>query len=170
MCSLSMLIACERRIYGLTLHLETLIFELFMRIVVLLGAALNFLIGIGHLVCMFYLDAIFKIYGIDDFMDRFTAVNPVLPYVITAIIAMAFFVAGLYGIASLGIVNCHLPLQRIAVWVIVVVYFCRALYGVLVLFDEFTWLEMSSVTVSLVLSVCYMPLLFCRKNKKLTLN
>lgn len=72
-----------------------------MKALIKVGVVLNLLIGLGHLLCMAALDKIFAIYGISDVMDRIAQYGTYLPYVITIIIAVAFFVVALYGMSAL---------------------------------------------------------------------
>ena len=44
-----------------------------MRKLVLLGAILHFAIGAGHLACLFCLEAVFNIYGINGMMGEIAA-------------------------------------------------------------------------------------------------
>lgn len=93
-----------------------------MRKLVLFGAILHFVIGAGHLACMFCLEAVFKIYGINGIMDEIAAHGAGLPYLITICIAVAFFIAGSYGLSVLGLIH-RMPLQKIAVITMLVVFF-----------------------------------------------
>ena len=65
-----------------------------MRKLVLLGVILHFVIGVGHLACLFCLEAVFGIYGINGIMDEIAVHGAALPYLITIGIAAAFFLAG----------------------------------------------------------------------------
>lgn len=80
-----------------------------MRKLVLLGVILHFVIGVGHLACLFCLEAVFNIYGINGMMGEIAAHGAGLPYLITVCIAIAFFIAGSYGLSVLGLVH-RMPL------------------------------------------------------------
>lgn len=129
-----------------------------MKKLVFCGAVLHFVIGAGHLVCLSCLDTVFNIYGINEIMDKMAARWAGLPYLITICIAMAFFLAGSYGLSVLGLIH-RLPLQRIAVITMLVVFFGRAIWGITMLTETFSWLEMSSTGVSILLGICYAPCL-----------
>lgn len=129
-----------------------------MRKLVLLGVILHFVIGVGHLACLFCLEAVFGIYGINGIMDEMAAHGAALPYLITIGIAIAFFIAGSYGLSVLGLVH-RMPLQKTAVITMLVVFFGRTIWGVTMLVDSFTWLEVSSSVVALLLGICYVPCL-----------
>lgn len=129
-----------------------------MRKLVLLGAILHFVIGAGHLACLFCLEAVFNIYGINGIMDEIAAHGAGLPYLITICIAVAFFIAGSYGLSVLGLIH-RMPLQKTAVITMLVVFFGRTIWGITMLVDNFTWLEMSSTSVAALLGICYIPCL-----------
>lgn len=133
-----------------------------MKVLIKVGVALNLLIGFGHLLCMAALDKIFAIYGINDTMDRIAQYGAYLPYVITVIIAVAFFAVALYGMSALKVIP-RLPLQTTAMTTIVVVFLGRVIWGLTMLIPHFSWLELSSTGVALLLAVCYMPYL-CNKS------
>ena len=77
---------------------------------------------------------------------------------ITVCIAVAFFIAGSYGLSVLGLVH-RMPLQKIAVITMLVVFFGRTIWGITMLVENFSWLEMSSTGVAALLGICYIPCL-----------
>lgn len=129
-----------------------------MKRLVELGVVLHFLIGIGHLACMFRLDTVFRFYGIDGFMDKVAEFGSALPYLITICIAAAFFLAGFYGLSALGAIR-RLPLQRAAFVTMVVLFLGRAAWGIGLLIHDFSWLELSSTCFALLLGICYVSCL-----------
>lgn len=129
-----------------------------MRKLVLLGVILHFVIGAGHLACLFCLEAMFGIYRINGIMDEIAAHGAALPYLITIGIAAAFFLAGCYGLSVLGLIR-RLPLRKAAIVTILVLFFGRTVWGVTMLVDNFSWLEVSSSVVALLLGICYIPCL-----------
>ena len=129
-----------------------------MRKLVLLGAILHFVIGAGHLACLFCLETVFHIYGINSIMDEIATHGAALPYLITVCIAMAFFLAGSYGLSVLGLIH-RMPLQKAAVITMLIVFFGRTIWGLTMLIENFSWLEMSSTGVAFLLGTCYVPCL-----------
>lgn len=129
-----------------------------MRKLVLLGAILHFVIGAGHLACLFCLETMFNIYGINGIMAEIATHGAGLPYLITICIAVAFFIAGSYGLSVMGLIH-RMPLQKTAVITMLVVFFGRTIWGITMLVDNFTWLEMSSTCVAALLGICYIPCL-----------
>ncbi len=141
-----------------------------MRKLVLLGGILHFVIGTGHLACLFCLETVFNIYGINGIMEEIAAHGAALPYLITICIAMAFFLAGCYGLSALGLIR-RLPLRKAAIVTMQVLLFGRAIWGVTMLVDSFFWLEVSSTGVALLLGICYIPCLgIISKERAMRLN
>ncbi len=132
-----------------------------MKLMIKIGVALNILICLGHLLCMASLDKVFAIYGIDGIMDNIAQHGAFLPYAITVVIALAFFIVALYGLSALRAIP-RLPLQTTAMAAIVIVFLGRAAAGIATLIPSFTWLEFSSTLTSLLLAVCYLPYLCSR--------
>lgn len=129
-----------------------------MRKLVLLGVILHFVIGAGHLACLFRLETVFNVYGINGMMDEIATYGAWLPYFITVCIAVAFIIAGSYGLSALGLIR-RLPLRKAAIVTMLVLFFGRAIWGVTMLVDSFSWLEVSSTSVALLLGICYTPCL-----------
>lgn len=130
-----------------------------MRKLVLFEVILHFAIGVGHLGCLFCLDAVFNIYGINGIMGEIATHGAWLPYFITMCIAAAFFLAGCYGLSALGIITHRLPLQKTAFLTMLVIFFGRAAWGIAMLIKNFSWLEIASTSVALLLGICYTPCL-----------
>ena len=86
-----------------------------------LGAILHFIIAIGHVACLFFLEEAFKAYGILDDMTSMCFGQAWLLYVLTIALALAFAVAGLYALSASGDIK-RLPLQRLVIIAIVVVH------------------------------------------------
>ena len=79
------------------------------------AAVLNFLLAAGHVLCLFRLDAAFRLYRIEPFMDRLAALWPPIPYLITLGVACGLTVCGLYALSAAGAIR-PLPLLRPAVY------------------------------------------------------
>ena len=92
------------------------------------AATLNFLLAAGHLLCLFRLDAAFRLYRIDPFMERLAACWSPLPALITLGIACCLAVCGLYALSAAGTIR-PLPLLRPAVYAIGSLFLLRALGG-----------------------------------------
>lgn len=120
------------------------------------GAALHFLIAIGHVCSLFALDKAFEAYGIKDFMYQMVSGHTWMLYALTIGLAFAFCVAGLYALSATGDIR-RLPLTRMAVITIVVLYSLRALVGGIICINDFTWLRCFSSLIPAVIAWCYWP-------------
>lgn len=121
-----------------------------------LGAILHFMISIGHFACLFFPEEAFKAYHILEVMTRLCFDQVWLLYAVTIAIALAFAVAGLYALSATGDVR-RLPLQRIVVIAIVVVYSLRAALGIGSLVCSFSFLQLFSSLIPAFLVWCYLP-------------
>ena len=120
------------------------------------GAALHFLIAIGHACCLFALDEAFEAYGIKDAMHQMVSGHVWMLYALTIGLAIAFCVAGFYALSATDDIR-HLPLTRIAIIAIVVLYSLRALVGGISCISDFTWLRCFSSLIPAVIAWCYWP-------------
>lgn len=128
-----------------------------------LGAVLHFLIAIGHLACLFFLEEAFRAYGISEQMNSLCLGHTWALYAVTALLALAFAVAALYALAANGDI-IKLPLQRLAIITIIAVYGARTIIGVCWLTGEFSWLQFFSTLMPAILVWCYLP--GANKNKE----
>ncbi len=121
-----------------------------------IGSIINFIIGIGHLVCLAFLNMVFEVYGIKDIMNRIAAYyGHCFPYIITVIIALCFFACGIYGLSVCGIIR-RLPLLKLGIFVISSVFLFRALWGILIMISSFNCIELSSTFVSALVGSLYL--------------
>ena len=121
-----------------------------------LGAILHFIIAIGHIACLFLLEEAFKAYDILDVMTNMCFGQTWLLYVLTIALALAFAVAGLYALSAAGDIK-RLPLLRLVIIAIVVVYSIRTVLGLGSLVWDFSWLKLFSSLVPALLVWCYLP-------------
>ena len=122
----------------------------------LFGVILHFIIAIGHVACLFFLEEAFKAYDILDEMTSMCFGLTWLLYVLTIVLALAFAVAGLYALSASGDIK-RLPLQRLVIIAIVVVYSIRAVLGLGSLFWDFSWLKFFSSLTPALVAWCYLP-------------
>ena len=118
------------------------------------GAFLHFLIAIGHLICLFFLEEAFKAYDIWDEMRHLCFEQEWLLYVVTVCLAVGFAIAGLYALSVAGDMR-KLPLHRLVMIVIVGLYSIRVIVGIDWLLYEFTYLQFFSTLVPALLVYCY---------------
>lgn len=121
-----------------------------------IGAALCFVLALGHLACLGFLWQIFDIYGIAPQMHTLASFWQPLPYFITVGIAACFALAGIYGLSYSGTIR-RLPLQKLVVCFTCGVFLLRAAVGVVWLLSGFTLLELTSTLGATLLGLCYLP-------------
>lgn len=121
-----------------------------------LGASLHFLIAIGHLACLFFLEKAFRAYDILDDMKHLCFGQEWLLYAITVCLAVGFAIAGFYALSATGDI-WKLPLQRLAMIAIVGLYSVRVIVGAVWLSHEFSYLQFFSTLVPALLVYCYLP-------------
>ena len=121
-----------------------------------LGAILHFILAIGHLGCLFALDKAFNAYGIKDVMHNLVSGHVWMLYALTICIALAFALAGLYALSASGDIR-RLPLTRMALIVIIVLYSLRTLAGGWACIVDFNWLRCVSSVIPAILAWCYYP-------------
>ena len=121
-----------------------------------LGAALHFIIAIGHLGCLFALDEAFDAYGIKDVMHNMVSGHVWMLYALTVGLALAFTLAGLYALSASGDIR-RLPLTRAAIIVIIILYSLRAIAGGWACVVDFNWLRCISSVIPAFLAWCYYP-------------
>lgn len=121
-----------------------------------LGASLHFLIAIGHLACLFFLEKAFRAYDILDDMKHLCFGQEWLLYAVTVCLAVGFAIAGFYALSATGDIR-KLPLQRLAMIAIVGLYSVRVIVGAVWLSHEFSYLQFFSTLVPALLVYCYLP-------------
>ena len=121
-----------------------------------LGAILHFILAVGHLGCLFALDKAFDAYGIKDMMHNLVSGHVWMLYALTVCIALAFALAGLYALSASGDIR-RLPLTRMALIVIIVLYSLRTLAGGWACIVDFNWLRCVSSVIPAILAWCYYP-------------
>ena len=119
-----------------------------------LGALLHFLIAIGHLICLFFLEEAFKAYGILYEMKHLCFDQEWLLYAVTVCLAVGFAI--LYALSVAGDIR-KLPLQRLVMIAIVGLYSIRVIVGIDWLLHEFSYLQFFSSLVPALLVYCYFP-------------
>ncbi|NJM94510.1 MAG: hypothetical protein HC842_07475 [Cytophagales bacterium] len=67
-----------------------------------LGGYLNILIGLGHLIGLFWADKMFEVTGIGEAMRGLEQIHSSLPFLLTIFASAFFFMFGLYGLSADG--------------------------------------------------------------------
>jgi hypothetical protein len=99
------------------------------RLALKLGGWASVAIGVFHLVGLLFAWTFFRWTTIEPEMRELSAKNEALPYVLTALTAFAFVVAGLYALAAAGGFR-RLPLLRVGLAAVAVGYLIRGIAGV----------------------------------------
>ena len=121
-----------------------------------LGALLHFIIAICHVGCLFALDKAFEVFGIKDIMYQMVFGHVWMLYALTIVLSFVFCLAGLYALSATGDIR-RLPLTRLAIITIVVLYILRALVGGISCIHDFTWPRCISSLVPAIIAWCYWP-------------
>lgn len=110
---------------------------------------LNIALAVAHVLCMPWLDAAFRLYGINDLMNQIASNGWYLPYVITLVIAACFALCGLYALSAEEIIR-KFPLLWVGVFTIAAVFLFRAGIGCYWMFEreECPFTDISSVIIS----------------------
>ncbi|MDD2952647.1 MAG: hypothetical protein PHC95_05725 [Parabacteroides sp.] len=105
--------------------------------------------AIAHVLCMPWLDAAFRLYGINEQMNQIASYGGYWPYVITLVIAACFALCGLYALSAEGSIR-KLPLLWLGIFTIAVVFLFRAGIGCYWMFDrgQYPMTDLSSVAIS----------------------
>lgn len=91
-----------------------------------LGGYINILIGISHLVGLFWAEKMFEVTGIGKEMVKLAQTHSSLPYLLTIFVAVVFFTFGLYGLSAKNKFR-QLPFLKPAVFVIAGIYLLRGI-------------------------------------------
>lgn len=92
-----------------------------------LGGYINIIIAIAHIVGLFWADKMFEVTGIADGMALAAQnIHPMYPYFITVVVAVFFFVFGMYGLSADGIIR-KLPFVKPVIFLIAGIYLLRGI-------------------------------------------
>ncbi|WP_108808647.1 hypothetical protein [Aquimarina spinulae] len=91
-----------------------------------LGGYLNIGIAITHLIALFWIEKVFRVFGIDEKMAELSQIHFSIPYVATLLVTTVFFVFGLYGLSA-GNTFKKLPFLKIGVFLIAGIYLLRGI-------------------------------------------
>jgi hypothetical protein len=90
------------------------------------GGYLNILIAIGHIIGLIWADNMFAATGITKEMTELAHINYSLPYLLTVVVAIAFFIGGLYGLSADNKFR-RMPFLKPAIFTIAGIYLFRGL-------------------------------------------
>jgi hypothetical protein len=96
-----------------------------------LGGYINILIAIGHIVGLIWADKMFEATGIGKEMTEAAQTHSSLPYLLTILVAIVFFIFGLYGLSAEGKFR-KLPFLKLIIFSIAGIYFLRGFGEIIV--------------------------------------
>jgi len=91
-----------------------------------IGGILNIVIAFAHLIGLFWAEQMFEVTGADEGMKRLSEIHYSLPYLLTFIVAIIFFIFGLYGLSAAEKFR-KLPYLKFGVFAIAGIYLFRAI-------------------------------------------
>lgn len=91
-----------------------------------LGGYINIIIAISHLVGLFWAEKMFEVTGIGKEMAELAQTHSSFPYFLTLLVAIAFFIFGLYGLSADNQFR-KLPFVKPVVFLIAGIYLLRGI-------------------------------------------
>ncbi|WP_291788855.1 hypothetical protein [Cecembia sp.] len=92
-----------------------------------IGGYINIIIAIAHIVGLLWADKMFEVTGIAEGMALAAQnIHPLYPYFITVVVAIFFFIFGLYGLSADGKFR-KLPFMKPAIFLIAGIYLVRGI-------------------------------------------
>lgn len=91
-----------------------------------LGGIINIIIAIAHIFGLLWADQMFKVTGIGNEMAHLSKIHESLPFLLTFIVAIVFFVFGLYAFSAIGKIK-KMPFLKLGVFGISAIYLFRGI-------------------------------------------
>jgi uncharacterized membrane protein len=91
-----------------------------------IGGYINILIAIAHIIGLFWAAEMFEVTGIGKEMTELAQTHSSLPYLLTILVAIVFFIFGLYGLSAADKFR-KLPFLKPMIFLIAGVYLLRVL-------------------------------------------
>jgi hypothetical protein len=89
-----------------------------------IGGYLNILIAIAHLIGLIWAKKMFEVTGIGREMEELALIHSSFPYLLTVLVAIFFFIFGLYGLSAAGQFR-ELPFLKLGIFTIAGIYLLR---------------------------------------------
>ncbi|WP_020533945.1 hypothetical protein [Flexithrix dorotheae] len=128
-----------------------------MKTTLRIGGTANFIIAFLHILGLFWADKMFEVTGIKPEMDRAAEmIHPLYPYFITVVVAVFFTLFGCYAFSAINQFK-KLPLIKLALWIIGIIYLGRGIGGFLFMKLETIpfYLAASYSLIALLIGACY---------------
>ncbi|MFC2104355.1 hypothetical protein ACFLS4_03270 [Bacteroidota bacterium] len=122
-----------------------------------IGGYINILIGAAHLIGLIWANTMFEVTGIGQEMKELSEINSSLPYLLTILVALIFFVFGYYGLSAKNKLK-KLPFLKPVIFLIAVIYILRGIGGLAVTAGQRTdlILEILYSLVALIIGLLYL--------------
>jgi len=91
-----------------------------------IGGILNIIIAIAHIVGLFWAEQMFKITGAYEGMKQLSEIHSLLPFALTVLVSIVFFIFGLYGLSADDKFR-KLPYLKFGIFAIAFIYLFRAI-------------------------------------------
>jgi hypothetical protein len=91
-----------------------------------IGGYINILIGLGHVIGLFWAEKMFEVTGVGREMTELAQIHFSLPYLLTIFVSIVFFIFGLYGL-SVDNKIIKLPFLKFGIFLISGIYLFRGL-------------------------------------------
>lgn len=98
-----------------------------------IAGLLCFVFSLGHLLSLFWAKQVFEAGGIGKEMNELSQIQPLLPYILTIIVAIGLFIFGLYAFSADGKI-LKLPLLKFGIFGIASIFIIRAFMGIVDIF------------------------------------
>lgn len=92
------------------------------------GATLNFIIAVGHIAALFFLDRAFELTGMNPYMEKYAEIPVWVNYAATIVVTIIFIIMGLYGLSGARILK-KCPFLKPGIALIIIVYTVRGVLG-----------------------------------------
>ncbi|WP_062058825.1 hypothetical protein [Aquimarina longa] len=91
-----------------------------------IGGYINIIIALSHIIGLIWAKKMFEITGIGKEMFEIAQTHFLLPYIITILVAIVFFIFGLYGLSADHKLR-KLPFLKLGIFIISGIYIFRGL-------------------------------------------
>jgi hypothetical protein len=122
------------------------------------GGIINIIIAIAHIIGLLWAEKMFEATGIGNEMNKLAQIHISLPYLLTVIVAVIFFIFGLYGLSADEKFR-KLPFLKLGIFVIAGIYILRGIGELMyqdILKDSFSIIETVYSLVALAIGFLFL--------------
>ncbi|KAA3610727.1 MAG: hypothetical protein D8M58_21025 [Calditrichaeota bacterium] len=126
-------------------------------ILLLIGGYINYMIAVLHIVGLLWADWMFRVTGIEKDMAELAEIHVSLPYLLTIVVAVFFYLFGRYALSAAGS-GKKLPFLKIVNYSIAFIYLLRGIGEFFYdnLNDTSSVLETSYSMISIIVGLLYL--------------